>query len=475
MMSKRFKHLIITLLSFTLLTQSIFAGLPPDLIGQSAFLMERTTGTVLYQKNANIQMYPASTTKILTSILSIENLDLTDSMIKTDASVRNVPSDSSHIGLRVGDVFPIADAIHAVMLGSDNYVSYDLATLLDGSIESFASRMNTKARKIGAYNSNFVNPHGYHDPNHYTTAHDLAVIMDYAYENDTFSKIIQTPEYSLSKLNDLDHPIEFSTTVKLIDPESPYYRQHNIGGKTGFTKAAGRSLVAVASQDGMELIGVVLKSEAKEFFEDMNALFDYGFDNFNLQIDGNEILLENNSYSPWAKDIVSFALEKELISEQPQSYESTISKKDFVELLMRTAYIAQNKGLEGFSQDHAIDKALEENLIQNTSLLSGFNEPINRETVADLTSKFLSTLEYHPMKVYDSHFYEDLNLTYPDYVASIYYLQQTGIMGSHKGGNFNPQGNLTLEEGLSIATNFYKLYSNSLSSYINKYKKTATY
>ena len=471
MRGSRIKYPLTLLLSFFIFTQIIFAGAPPDLVGQSAFLMERTTGTILYQKNANIQMYPASTTKVLTSILCIENLDTSSSMAKTSSSIQNVPADSSHIGLKVGDVFPIFDAIHAVMLGSDNYVSYDLATLLDGSIENFADRMNRKAKQIGAINSHFVNPHGYHDPDHYTTAHDLALIMDYAFENSTFSSIIKSPSYSLSRLNDLEHPIEFPSTVKLIDPESPHYRSYNVGGKTGFTKAAGRSLVAVANQDGMELIGVVLKSEATDFFEDMNALFDYGFENFTLQIQDKDIFLENNSFSPWAKETVHFALEKEIISNNIKSYESAISKKEFIELLMRTIYIAENGSVEGFSKRLAIDHALELKLIHSTSLLSGFNAPLSRETAASITTQLLSSVNYKPTLVYPSHSYEDLNLAYADDVPSIYYLQQTGIMGSHKGGNFYPKENLTLEHGISIATQVYKMYSNSPYSYINKIQK----
>ena len=470
----RFKYVITILLSFTLVTQSVFAGPSPEIVGQSGFLMERTTGAILYQKNANIQMYPASTTKVLTSVLCLENLDPINPMTKTDQAILNVPSDSSHIGLRVGDIFPIYDAIHAVMLGSDNYVSYDLATLLDGSIEGFADRMNAKARQIGATSSHFVNPHGYHDPDHYTTAHDLALIMDYAYDNKLFAKIMRSPKYALKRLNDPDHPIEFPSTVKLIDPESPYYRSYTVGGKTGFTRAAGRSLVAVASQDGMELIGVVLKSDANTFFEDMNTLFDYGFDNFALEVTGDDVFLKNNTFSPWAKDIVTFALEHELITHSPQNYSSPISKQGFVELLMRTVYIAQNKHLEGFDPLLSFDQAIGWDLIHNTSLLSGFNDPLTRETAADMVTKLLESVGYRPNKLFPTHYYEDLDLASSDYVPAIYYLQETGIMGSYKGGYFYPHEHLTVEQGLSVARQLYKLYASSPYSYLHKTQKTAT-
>lgn len=466
----RFKYPLAILLSFILFSQTIFASLPPDIIGESGFLMERTTGTIIYQKNANRKMYPASTTKVLTSILAIENLDLSSTVSKTNASIQNVPSDSSHIGLKAYDEFSIIDAVHAVMLGSDNYVSYDLATLLDGSIEGFANRMNAKARQIGANNSHFMNPHGYHDPNHYTTAHDLALIMDYAAKNDTFNSIIQSPSYSLTRLNDIGNPIEFPSTVKLIDPESPHYRPYNIGGKTGFTRAAGRSLVAMASQDNLELVGVVLKSESDIFFEDMNLLFDYGFENFKLKIKSGKPYLENNTFSPWAKDIVDFALEMDLIDNSAKHYQSWISTEDFIGLLMRTIYASENKTSDGFSNDLALNQALRQGLILNTSLLSGFYAPITREKAASISVKLLSSINYKPILVYPAHTYEDSNLANPDYLSSIYNLQQSGIMELPESNKFSPKNNLTMEEALSVATQIYKLYSISPYSFINAYQ-----
>ena len=471
MKSKHFKYPITILLCFVIFAQSIFAGPPPDIVGQSAILMDRATGSILYQKNSNTKMYPASTTKILTSVLCLENLDIDTHMAKTSGSVQNVPTDSSHIGLRIGDIFPIYDAINAVMLGSDNYVSYDLATLLDGSIEGFADRMNAKARQIGASNSHFVNPHGYHDPDHYTTAHDLALIMDYAFSNSTFASIIKSPDYILQRLNVETEPIEFSNTVKLLDPDSPYYRDYILGGKTGYTRAAGRSLVAVAEQDGMELIGVVLKSGNPEFFEDMNTLFDYGFENFKLKSEGNHSHIENISFSPWAKEIVDFSLENDLMDPSTQSYQANLSKKDFIQLLMRTIYLSEHKTLDGFSTEMAINNALALGLIANTSLLSGFNHPISRETGASLVTELLRTINYQPLPLYSPHHYKDQNLMASNNVASITYLQQRGIMGSNNSDHFYPQDPLTLEEGLSLISQVYKLYSNSTDSYINKYKK----
>lgn len=470
MNNNRIKYPVAIFLSFFIFTQSIFAGPPPEIVGESAILIERSTGTVLYQKNAYTQMYPASTTKILTSILCLENLDMYDHMVKTSGSVQNVPSDSSHIGLEVGDMFSVIDAIHAVMLGSDNYVSYDLASFLDGSTKTFANRMNIKAKQVGANDSNFINPHGYHDPDHYTTAHDLAVIMDYAFDNDDFRSIVRSPDYILDRLNDMEHPIEFASTVQLLNRESPYYQPYVLGGKTGYTQAAGRCLVAVAEKDEMELIGVVLKSNSEDFFGDMTTLFDYGFENFSVGVNSQGISLRNNSFSPWAKETINFALKNKLIDDAAHNYQGDISKKDFTELLMRTIYLAQNGILEDYTSGLAINNALKWNLIESDSLLSGFNNPISRETSADLTAKLLSSLSYDPAIIYPLYPYKDLDGIAPDYRASVYYLQQRGIMGS-KGGYFSPEENLTYEGAISIATTLYKQYSTSPRSYINEIKK----
>lgn len=463
-------HFYITIfLSFVIFIQPLFAGTPPTLVGEAALLMESSTGTVLYQKNSNIQMYPASTTKILSSILYIENLDPKMPLSKTMESIYNVPPNSSHIGLKAGDTFSVLDGVYAVMLGSDNYVAYDLAIKLDGSIENFANRMNRKAKEIGAKNSNFVNPHGYHDPNHYTTAYDLALIASYAFDNYTFREIAKSPVHTLTKLNDPSTTIEFLHTVKLLQPDSPYYYPYSLGGKTGFTTPAGRSLVAVAKKDGMELIGVVLKSKSPEFFEDMNALFEYGFENFTLEKENNNTYLRNISFSPWAEDIISFAIDNSLIdSFSTKSYQDYISTKDFIRLLARTVAVAHSQAPDELSNTDALNYALEHNLIASSSILSGINEPINRQNAAVLLYEFLDSLNYKPYEIYPYNVYDDNDSISIDALNSIYFLQKSGLLGSYKDGNFNPEKNLTLEEAISISTKLYKIYSNSLEAKLNK-------
>ena len=334
--------------------------------------------------------------------------------------------------------------------------------------------MNNKAKEIGASHSHFVNPHGYHHPDHYTTAYDLALIADYAFKNDTFRQIAKDPTHTLKKINDPSNPISFSHTVKLLQAESPYYSPYIIGGKTGFNTPAGRSLVAVANKDGMELVGVVLKSTSPQFFEDMNALFGYGFENFALDQRNGSPTLANHSFSPWAKATVSFALDHQLMDPSSQDYQTPISKKDFMELLMRTVHMAQNKSLDGFSDQASVDYALNWELIKSSSILSGYNDPLDRETAATLTSKLVSHLHYNPVHIYPVHHYVDHDTISPHTLSGIYELQQTGFMGSPKGGLFQPKELITHEQALSIATKLYNSYINSPQSFVNALKlKTA--
>lgn len=467
MKNHSYKYPVTIFLCMLIFVQSIFAGTPPKLVGESAILMDRKTGSILYKKNATIQMYPASTTKILTSILCVENMDLSAPMKKTNGSVQSVPPDSSHVGLRVGDTFSVLDGIHAVMLGSDNYVAHDLGTLLDGSISNFATRMNNKAKEIGATHSHFVNPHGYHHPDHYTTAYDLALIADYAFKNATFREIAKNPSYTLNIQNSLANPISFSHTVKLLQPESPYYSPYAIGGKTGFNTPAGRSLVAVGNKDGMELVGVVLKSTSPQFFQDMNALFEYGFENFGLGVENGNPVLVNHSFSPWAKSTVDFALDHQLIDTSTVDYQTPLSKKDFVNLIMRTVHMAQFKNLDGFSSETAKEDALSQNLIQSLSLLSGYNDPLTRESAAGLTFQLISNLHHKPVTLYPTKPYTDKDSITPHLLPGVYNLQQTGLMGSHTGGAFQPKQSITWEQALSIAMRLYQSYANSPQSFVN--------
>ena len=199
----------------------------------------------------------------------------------------------------------------------------------------------------------------------------------------------------------------------------------------------------------------------------MIHLFEYGFENFTFDKEINS--LENISYSSWAKDTIVFAKEKGIIDRNlTDNYKSHISKKDFAKLLIRTIYIAQTGGLDGFSYELASNNALDCGLIKNSSIISRCNEPISREDAASVMTQLLSHLRYQPIAIYPQKIYLDDDSISNNLRLSIYYLQQRGLMGSYKDKEFNPQRKLTLEEGISLATKLYQSYSNSPSRFINK-------
>ncbi|MDD2397451.1 MAG: D-alanyl-D-alanine carboxypeptidase, partial [Tissierellia bacterium] len=261
----------------------------PAILSESAVLIDAGSGTILAQKNADKKMYPASLTKIMTAILALELGELTDVITVDDDTPFEI--DGSHIALEPGEILTLKDLLHALMLPSANDAASVIAKHYGGSLENFVKIMNQKAKELGAYSTNFTNPHGLHDANHYSTAADLALITKYAMENDAFRKIVSTTKYEIQTTNKKDEPRYFTSLNKLlyntsynqiyVDGEyiSPYYEYAN-GAKTGYTPEAGNCLVATAKKDGTELIAVTMKGISLEMYQDSHNLFNYGFEEY---------------------------------------------------------------------------------------------------------------------------------------------------------------------------------------------------
>ena len=215
----------------------------------SEIVMELNSHRILYSNNENEKKYMASTTKILTAITIIENCNLQDIVTITNNCVG---IEGSSIYLEVGEKLSVEHLLYGLMLRSGNDCAQTLALHCCGSVEKFADLMNETARKIGAFNSNFVNPHGLHDDNHYTTAYDLALISCYAMKNDNFRKIVSTKSIKIpfTTRNYDRHLLNKNKMLKEFDGST--------GIKTGYTKRAGRCLVSSCLRNGMELICVVL-------------------------------------------------------------------------------------------------------------------------------------------------------------------------------------------------------------------------
>lgn len=257
----------------------------------TCILMDASTGKVIYEKNAFTPVPPASTTKIMTAILTLEHCQLTDTTTVSHEAIFTVPIGYSHAYLVEGEVLTIDQLLHVLLIPSANDAANVLAEHIAGSVSSFATMMNTKAKEIGCLHTNFVNPNGVQDKNHYSTAYDLALMGRYAMQNETFRKIVSTTKYTLPSTNQYPEPNRyFSTTNELIKPDDRdrvdnYYYSYATGIKTGYTNAAKNCIVASAKKDNNEYIVVILGAEKTENglsmrYLDCKNLFNYAFENY---------------------------------------------------------------------------------------------------------------------------------------------------------------------------------------------------
>lgn len=258
----------------------------PAIYSQSAILMDANTGDILYQKNAQALMFPASTTKILTAIVAIENCDLSEKITASAPAITSIKSGYTNANIQVGETLSMEDLLYALLLKSANEAANVIAERVGGSTENFANMLNAKAIELGCTSTHFVNANGIHADNHFTTAQDLAIMTKYGMQNETFKKIICTKQYTLPATE--QHPAEdriLINTNSLMAENSQFYYPHVIAGKTGFTTQAKNCLVCVSEKDGLSLISVVLHAETTEdgrsarYLDTINLL-EYGNNNF---------------------------------------------------------------------------------------------------------------------------------------------------------------------------------------------------
>lgn len=252
----------------------------PEIASEAGILIEAESGTVLYGKNATEALYPASTTKLMTALLTLENCSLDEVVTYSSTAVLSLEPGSSHIGLRVGEQLTVKDSLYGLLLPSANEVANGLAEHVSGSIAAFAGKMNEKAAALGAVNTHFSNANGLHDDDHYTCAYDLALIMQACIQLPAFVEIDSTPTYVRQADSLLNKEIPMGSTHKMLRDNTEYYDPDVICGKTGWTAQAGRCLVTYAERDGLSLICVVMKAEDPNQYQDTKALLEYGFTNF---------------------------------------------------------------------------------------------------------------------------------------------------------------------------------------------------
>lgn len=252
----------------------------PQVEAESVILMDADYGVILYEKNAHQRQYPASITKIMTALLTVENANLSDVVTFSENAVYGIEPGSSHIGIDVGEQLTVEQSLYGLMLASANEVAMGLAEHVAGSVEAFVDMMNRRAAELGCKDTHFVNPHGLHDENHYTTAYDMALIAKAAYQNRTFRGITGTAQYEIPPTNMEEETRYLVNNQKLLSTDEWYYLGCR-GGKTGFTDQALNTLVTYAKRDNCTLICINLHTNGiVPIYTDTTTLLDYGFANF---------------------------------------------------------------------------------------------------------------------------------------------------------------------------------------------------
>lgn len=260
----------------------------PGVFAESAIVMEASTGLILYEKNMDEVHYPASITKIMTALLAIENSNLGEIVTFSKKAIFDVDLNSSRIGIDVGEQLTMQQCLYAILLESANEVSYAVAEHVAGSAEEFAKMMTERAKSLGCENTNFVNPHGLHDDNHYTSAHDMALITREAMKNETFRKIFGTRTYQIPPTN-IQEESRYCANHHRFILKQTYRYDDCIGGKTGYTSKSRYTLVSVAKRGDLELICVVMRDDTSAHqYTDTQKLFDFGFDNFSVYTIGDQ-------------------------------------------------------------------------------------------------------------------------------------------------------------------------------------------
>lgn len=281
-----------------------FADYDPgfDVDAEAVYFINLDTGKVIYEKDADKKVYPASTTKIMTALLALENIpDLDTPQIELKLYIQNALSGTgaSLAGILRGETFTPRELLYAALLPSGNEAAMMLGDYVgDGSLDYFAEMMNEKAAELGAVNTHFVNASGMHDDDHYTTAYDMYLITMAALENETFREIVSTNYYYAGE-DQNGNPLHWNTTNFLISPGSTYYYPYATGVKTGTTDEAGRCLVSTAEKDGYHYLMVMMgapqydsngeKLEENMVFKQTIELYDWAFSSFS-----NKTLIEKD-------------------------------------------------------------------------------------------------------------------------------------------------------------------------------------
>lgn len=239
----------------------------PQMSAESYVVLDAVTGDVVFEENSKTSMPIASITKMMTALVVVENTDDLSRMVEVDAASCGI--EGSSVNLYKGEKISVKDLLYALMLESANDAAVCLARAVSGSVEAFASLMNEKAAELGMKNSHFMNPHGLEDPEHYSTAYDMALLWQEALKNEFLCELVATKSYKI--------PLDSGDGYRFLTNHNKLLKSYEpcVGGKTGFTKSAGRCLVTVCEKNGVKLVTVTLNDPND--WEDHRNITDYAF------------------------------------------------------------------------------------------------------------------------------------------------------------------------------------------------------
>lgn len=266
------------------ITTNAISGWPQgsDITSTAALVMEESTNTVVYAKNMDQPLFPGGTVKVMTTLLALENSQLTDQITMTSTGVSGVTDGGANISAQLDEVFTMEQCLYAIMMVSANDIALQVAEHLGGSVDGFVQMMNARASELGCTNTVFTNPTGLPDESQHTTAHDMALIMQAALENESFRTIAGAPSYTISATNVSGGERVLTNNFSMMNAANAAYYQGCLGGREGYTEASGSTLVCGAEKNGVTLIAVVLQGASGTTGAEAGALLNYGFDNFQM-------------------------------------------------------------------------------------------------------------------------------------------------------------------------------------------------
>jgi len=247
----------------------------PDITSTAAMIMEDSTQTTVYAKNMDQVLYPGATVKVMTTLLTLENAQLSDQVTMTATGVSGVTDGGASISAQLDEVFTVEQCLYAIMLASANDVALQIAEQIGGSVDGFVQMMNNRAVELGCTNTVFTNPTGLPDENQHTTAHDMALITKAAIDNESFRAIAETTSYTIPATNVSGGERVLTNNFSMLNNTNASYYQYCLGGREGYTEASGSTLVCGAEKNGVSLIAVILQGASGTTAAEAVSLLNY--------------------------------------------------------------------------------------------------------------------------------------------------------------------------------------------------------